>query len=140
MSVGNDYPYRLMFKGFRSDMKGLAGTAVFEGSRACGKHAMDNLHRIIARAMEDNVVHAARLPRAYVWKVLAPTESKRDEWRIRTEVQLVKHPYIAGARCSIDKFLDLVEVVDRGLNNPDDFDEFAGYGYLNAMARFSEEC
>ena len=140
MSVGDDYPYHLIFEGFQSDVKGLAGTAVFSGSRACGKHAMDTVHRIIVRAMEDNVTHAAYLPRAYVWKVLAPTEAKRGAWRIRTEVQLVRHPYIAGARCSIGEFLDLVEVVDRGLNHPDDFDEFAGYGYLNAMARFGEEC
>lgn len=74
----------------------------------------------------------------YVARVLAPPEPVKDAWRVRTQVQLATHPYLRGAKSTVSRFVDLVALVDKSLNEPDDFDEFGGYGYLNAMANFGE--
>lgn len=78
------------------------------------------------------------LPVEYVARVLAPPAQVKDAWRVRTQVQLATHPYLRGAKSTVSRFVDLVALVDKSLNEPDDFDEFGGYGYLNAMANFGE--
>lgn len=126
-----DALHRIIFEGTDSNLSGLFA------QRAACKQFHGSFKMPILTDMQASF-RSLYVTDEYVARVLAPSDRVKDSWRIRTQVQLVTHPYLRGVRGTVGRFVDLVALVDKALYGPCD-DEFCGYGYLNETAAFARE-